>query len=109
MGILKKLLSAVSITLTAWMAFTFPIQVFAQNLPTFSGSEEDNTEAIIVGELTSERESYNKINISPKPDSLLRVAIHIKKVDKKVNIKKQSLKKFKRKGFVAVEWGGMTY
>lgn len=60
MGILKKLLSAVSITLTASMAFTFPIQVFAQNLPTFSGSEEDNTEAIIVGELTSEREEYTK-------------------------------------------------
>lgn len=70
---------------------------------------EKNEKSLVYFELTEERDSYNKINISPKPDSLLRVAIHIKKVDKKVNIKKQSLKKFKRKGFVAVEWGGMTY
>lgn len=70
---------------------------------------EKNEKNLVYFELTEERESYNKINISPEPDSLLRVAIHIKKVDKKVDIKKQSLKKFKRKGFVAVEWGGMTY
>ena len=70
---------------------------------------EKNGKSLVYFELTEERESYNKLNISPEPDSLLRVAIHIKKVDKKVNIKKQSLKKFKRKGFVAVEWGGMTY
>lgn len=70
---------------------------------------EKNGKSLVYFELTEERESFNKLNISPEPDSLLRVAIHIKKVDKKVNIKKQSLKKFKRKGFVAVEWGGMTY
>lgn len=57
---LKKLISAVSITLTASMAFTFPVQVFAQNLPTFSGSEENGSEATIVGELISEREEYTK-------------------------------------------------
>ncbi|MBO5121325.1 MAG: hypothetical protein J6C28_06550 [Bacilli bacterium] len=70
---------------------------------------EDNVHSLVYFELTDERESYNKINISPNVDSLLRVVIHIKKVDKKVDIKKQSLVKFKRKGFVAVEWGGTTY
>ena len=70
---------------------------------------EKNGKSLVYFELTEERESYNKINISPKVDSLLRVVIHVKKVDKKTNIKKQSLVKFKRKGFVAVEWGGTTY
>ena len=40
---------------------------------------------------------------------MLRVVIHIKKVDEKVNIKQQSLKKFNREGFSVVEWGGTTY
>ena len=70
---------------------------------------EDNEQSLVYFELTEERESYNKLNINPKPDSLLRLVIHIKKVDQKVEIKKQSLTKFKRKGFVAVEWGGTTY
>lgn len=70
---------------------------------------EKNKKSLVYFELTEERESYNKINISPKPDSLLRVVIHIKKVDKKVDIKKQNLVRVQRKGFVAVEWGGTTY
>lgn len=70
---------------------------------------EKNEKSLVYFELTSERESYNKLNISPKPDSLLRLVIHIKKVDKKVDIPKQNLTKFQRKGFVAVEWGGTIY
>ncbi|MBQ9019354.1 MAG: hypothetical protein IJ097_03515 [Bacilli bacterium] len=70
---------------------------------------EKNEKNLVYFELTEERESYNKININPKPDSLLRLVIHIKKVDKKVEISKQNLIKFQRKGFVAVEWGGTVY
>ena len=70
---------------------------------------EKNGKSLVYFELTEERDSYNKINITPKPDSLLRVVIHIKKVDSKVEIPKQSLTKLQRKGFVAVEWGGTTY
>lgn len=70
---------------------------------------EKNEKSLVYFEFTEERESYNKLLISPEPDSLLRLSIHIKKVDKKVSIKKQSLIKFQRKGFVAVEWGGMVY
>ena len=47
--------------------------------------------------------------IEPKVDSMLRMAIHVKKVDRKVNIKEQKLKTFKRKGFSAVEWGGVIH
>lgn len=70
---------------------------------------EKNEKNLVYFELTEERESYNKLNISPKPDSMLRLVIHIKKVDKKVDIPKQNLTKFQRKGFVAVEWGGTVY
>ncbi len=70
---------------------------------------EKNEKNLVYFELTKEREQYNKLNILPKPDSMLRVAIHIKKVDSKKDIKEQKLETFKRNGFVAVEWGGMTY
>ncbi len=70
---------------------------------------EKNGKNLVYFELTEERESYQKIHISPKPDSLLRVVIHVKKVDKKTSIKEEKLSTFKRNGFVAVEWGGTTY
>ena len=70
---------------------------------------EKNGKNLVYFELTEERDMYNKINISPKPDSLLRVAIHVKKVDKKVNIREQKLTSFNRNGFVAVEWGGVIH
>ncbi len=70
---------------------------------------EKNKKSLVYFELTEERNSYNRININPKPDTLLRVVIHIKKVDKKVDIKKESLTHTARRGFVAVEWGGTTY
>lgn len=40
---------------------------------------------------------------------ILKVAINIKKVDKKVKIKKQELPSFTRKGFTAIEWGETIY
>ena len=70
---------------------------------------EANKKNLVYFELTKERENSNKLIITPKPDSLLRVSIHIKKVNEKVNIKEQKLTTFNRNGFVAVEWGGMTY
>ena len=70
---------------------------------------ESNEKSLVYFELTEEREKYNKINIKPTPDSLLRVAIHVKKVDKEVNIKEQELPTFKRVGFTAVEWGGVVH
>ncbi len=70
---------------------------------------ERNEQNLVYFELTEEREATNKLIITPKPDALLRVSIHIKKVDKEIEIKEQHLEKFKRDGFVAVEWGGMTY
>ena len=71
---------------------------------------EKNNKSVVYFELTEEREAYNKLNISPAPDSLLRVAIHVKKVDEKPsNLKEEKLTKFERKGFTAVEWGGVIH
>ena len=70
---------------------------------------EKNEKNLVYFELTEEREAYNKLNINPTPDSLLRVAIHVKKVDKKVKIKEQELTTFERVVFTAVEWGGVIH
>jgi len=70
---------------------------------------ENNRQSLVYFELTEERENSNKLIIEPKSDSLLRVSIHIKKVEEFVDIKEQQLNTFERFGFVAVEWGGMTY
>ena len=47
-----------------------------------------------------------KLDISPKPDSVLRVAMAYKPLDKPVNVKPQTFPTFERKGFTVVEWGG---
>ena len=70
---------------------------------------ENNGKSLVYFELTSERESYNKLYISEEVDSLLRVNMHIKKVDGYVDIKEEELTSFERKGFVAVEWGGSIH
>jgi len=47
-----------------------------------------------------------KLNITPKPDSLLRVFMAYKPLDKPITLPEQTLSAFERKGFTVVEWGG---
>ena len=47
-----------------------------------------------------------KLDISPKPDSLLRVFMTYRPLEEKIDIPEQKLSGFERKGFAAVEWGG---
>ena len=70
---------------------------------------EQNEKSLVYFETTESLQKKNKLIINPKPDSLLRINIHIKKVNKKVSIKEQELPRFERKGFSAVEWGGTRY
>lgn len=70
---------------------------------------EKNEKNLVYFELTEEREKVNQLFITPKPDSLLRIVIHVKKVNEKTSILEEKLPTFKRKGFVAIEWGGTTY
>ncbi len=56
-----------------------------------------------------EGDSYTdvaRLDINPKPDSLIRVFMLAQKIDKPVDIPAQELNTPTRKGFVAVEWGG---
>lgn len=47
-----------------------------------------------------------ELNITPKPTTVIRVYISIKKLNEPVDIKEQKLETIERKGFTVVEWGG---
>ena len=49
---------------------------------------------------------HAKLKISPEPDSILRVFMAYKPLDKPVDIPEQELEPFEREGFTVVEWGG---
>ena len=50
-----------------------------------------------------------ELNVTPKPDSMIRIFISIVKLDKPVNVKEQKLESVERKGFTVVEWGGSKF
>ena len=68
---------------------------------------EKNEKSIVYFELTEERNTNSELVITPEPDSLLRVAMHVKKANEKTNIKEQEIEPFQRTGFTVVEWGGV--
>ena len=47
-----------------------------------------------------------ELNITPKPNSMIRVFLTIKKLERPINIREQKLESAERKGFTVVEWGG---
>ena len=57
---------------------------------------------------STEYEEMAKLNITPKPETLIRVMMVFKPLDNSIKIKKQNLNSMskKRKGFTVVEWGG---
>lgn len=70
---------------------------------------ERNRYSLVYFELTESREAYNHLRITPEPDSLLRIAIHIRASDEYVQMDEQQLPAWERSGFSAVEWGGVTH
>lgn len=48
---------------------------------------------------------YMKLNINPTPDTVIRVIMDFKALDKPINIKQQELQSVIRKGYTVVEWG----
>ena len=70
---------------------------------------EQNKKSLVYFETTESLQKENELIINPKPDSLLRIRMHVKKVNHKTEIKEQELPQFERKGFAAVEWGGIIY
>ena len=66
---------------------------------------EDNPYSLI----TFQQEAYTeaaKLTVTPAPDSILRVFMTWKPLEKPVNIPAQTLPAFERHGFTVVEWGG---
>lgn len=61
------------------------------NLITFAGKDYDN---------------LAPLDITPKPDSVLRVMMLYKPLNHPVSVPSQTLKPFIHKGFTVVEWGG---
>ena len=46
------------------------------------------------------------LEINPEPETLIRVLMGWKKLDKNIDIKEQKLEKVQRTGYTVVEWGG---
>jgi len=55
---------------------------------------------------TKEYEELAELTVDPKPDTIIRVFMVFKGLDKPVEIKEQKLVSKSRKGFTVVEWGG---
>ena len=53
-----------------------------------------------------EIEANMPLNIEPKPDTVIRVLMTYKGLDKEIEVKEQELAQKERIGFVTVEWGG---
>ncbi|MCX5700945.1 MAG: hypothetical protein NTZ63_05340 [Candidatus Omnitrophica bacterium] len=54
----------------------------------------------------AEYEKLAPLEVTPKPDSVLRIFMVYKALDKKIDIVPQEIKPFVRSGFAVVEWGG---
>ena len=46
------------------------------------------------------------LDINPQPDTLIRIRMEYKPLDKKIEVKEQQLTKQERNGYTVVEWGG---
>ena len=47
-----------------------------------------------------------KLHITPEPDSILRVFMAYKELEKPIEIEEPAMAPFERKGFTVIEWGG---
>lgn len=59
--------------------------------------------------ITFQNEIYTdaaRLEITPKPDSILRVFMVYKPLEKAIEIEEPTIEPFERKGFTVVEWGG---
>jgi len=57
-------------------------------------------------ETQEEIDEYMKLDITPKPDSLIRVVMDYKPLNEKIEVKEQKLIPQVRHGYSVIEWGG---
>ncbi len=67
---------------------------------------EKNKYNLIRFRTTEEVNEYMPLEISEEPDTLIRVIMDYKALDKKVSVEEQKLEKVERHGYTIVEWGG---
>ena len=67
---------------------------------------ENNNYNFIRFRTLKEINEYMPLEFSEKPDTLIRVIMDFKPLNKKINVKEQKLEKMQRKGFTIVDWGG---
>ena len=57
--------------------------------------------------LTTEKvESIMPLEITPEPDTRIRILMEYKALDKEIQVEEQKIETPERNGFVMVEWGG---
>ena len=93
---------------------------FLKEKLTYMGmTEEEMNEFIVYWLPQMEHNAYNlitfqgdlytetaKLDITPSPDSMLRIFMAYVPLEKAIDIEPQQLETFERKGFTVVEWGG---
>ena len=67
---------------------------------------ENNKYNYIRFQTLAEINSNMGLDIDPKPDTLIRVRMEYKPLNKKIKIKEQTLERVERHGYTVVEWGG---
>lgn len=67
---------------------------------------EENKYNLIRFETMEEINEYMPLDINPVPDTIIRVLMDFKGVDKYVDVKEQPLQEVTRNGYTVVEWGG---
>jgi len=67
---------------------------------------ESNKYNFIRFQTSEEIENNMSLDITPKPDSIIRIVMEFKGLDNKIEVSEQTLETPTRNGFVVVEWGG---
>ena len=67
---------------------------------------ENNKYNYIRFESLEEINNYMPLSIEPQPDTIIRVMMDYKPINKKIKVTEQTLQKVERNGFTVVEWGG---
>ena len=70
---------------------------------------EANKYNLIRFETAEEIEEYMPLNIEPKPDTIIRVVMDFKGLNRPLEIEEQKLEQVEREGYTVVEWGGSEF
>lgn len=57
---------------------------------------------------TSQMDRLAPLQVTPKPDTIIRVFLDMDGLDKPISIPTQKLNSLERKGFTLIEWGGLS-